>query len=175
MDVGCGKGRPLLIASELPFVRVIGIELSPSLARMARANAALVRSRDAARSPIEIRVGDATLADAPGDRVVYFLYHPFGQSLVETFVRNLERQCADLACHAFVVYYNPVHGDVVDRSPRLTRWSADAWPYGADEIGFGPDLADTVVVWQTVPERYPAKPGARREIVVTGQKADLKD
>ena len=29
IDVGCGKGRALLLASEFPFRRIVGVELSP--------------------------------------------------------------------------------------------------------------------------------------------------
>ena len=40
IDVGAGKGRGLLVASEYHFRTVIGIELNPSLAGVARANVA---------------------------------------------------------------------------------------------------------------------------------------
>src|SRR5687768_7586014 len=39
VDVGCGKGRPLLVASEFAFQRIVGVELAPHLAKIARANA----------------------------------------------------------------------------------------------------------------------------------------
>jgi SAM-dependent methyltransferase len=175
IDIGCGKGRPLIVASELPFTRVTGVELSPELAAVARDNAAAVGRRHGRRVPIDIQVGDATIADAPADHVVYFLYHPFGGALVQAFVRNLERHLSLGVRHGFVVYYNPVHGEVMDESRKLARWSADVWPYAPEEIGFGPDLADTVVIWQTMPGRYAARPNASRRIVVTGNKADLRD
>jgi hypothetical protein len=51
-----------------------------------------------------------------------------------------------------------VHGDVLDRSPRFARWQAETIPYADDELGFGPDLSDTLVAWQTLPGLYPAQP-----------------
>lgn len=45
IDLGCGKGRPLLVASEYPFRSVIGVELSPSLVLDARKNAATLSFR----------------------------------------------------------------------------------------------------------------------------------
>jgi len=173
VDVGCGKGRPLIVASEFPFKRVRGVELSPALAAIARDNAAAVAGRGVGSVPIEIEVGDATAADPPADCVVYFLYHPFGRDLVHAFVTNVTRHLGGGLRHGFIVYYNPVHGAVMDESPVLTRWSADVWPYAPDEIGFGPDLSDTVVVWQTLPARYAARTSAGRQIVVSGNKADL--
>ncbi len=40
VDVGSGKGRALLLASDYPFRKIIGVELSPELDRIARANIA---------------------------------------------------------------------------------------------------------------------------------------
>src|ERR1039458_2883444 len=40
IDVGAGKGRGLLVASEFRFRKVVGIELNPSLATIARQNVA---------------------------------------------------------------------------------------------------------------------------------------
>jgi hypothetical protein len=39
IDLGCGKGRPMLIASEYPFRDIVGVELSPQLAAAAQRNA----------------------------------------------------------------------------------------------------------------------------------------
>ncbi len=40
VDVGSGKGRALLLALDYPFREIIGVELSPELDRVARANIA---------------------------------------------------------------------------------------------------------------------------------------
>src|SRR5580704_639241 len=40
IDIGAGKGRGLLVASEYRFRRVIGIELNPAMAAIARQNVA---------------------------------------------------------------------------------------------------------------------------------------
>ena len=175
VDVGCGKGRALMVASEFPFARLIGVEISDALADIARRNAAVVAQRDPRRTAIEIQVGDATAVHLAAERIVYFMYHPFGRVLTERLVDNLERQLGSGLRHAFVVYYNPVFGDVLDRSPRFARWQADTMSYGDDELGFGPDLCDTVVTWQTVPARYPARPRASRSIVLEGLHASLDD
>ena len=91
VDLGCGKGRPLIVASEFPFRQLVGIEIAPALVDMARRNAALVAMRYPARTPIEIRVGDATGVSPPAERVVYFMYHPFSRALVTAIVSNIER------------------------------------------------------------------------------------
>ena len=44
-DLGSGKGRALLIASEYPFHAIAGVELSPKLHAIAKANLAAYRGR----------------------------------------------------------------------------------------------------------------------------------
>lgn len=166
VDIGCGKGRPLVVASEFPYQRVVGVELSSRLAETARSNAAAIAARFPDRTPIEIQVADATTVSPPADRVVYFLYNSFGRELVKALVENIEKRLQGQLEHAFFVFYNPVHGEVLDQSPHFARWSALSLPYADDELGYGPDLDDRIVVWQSLPERYPPQADAGRKIVV---------
>src|SRR5262245_44984302 len=41
IDLGCGKGRATIVASEFPFKKITGIEISPQLARVGQKNAAI--------------------------------------------------------------------------------------------------------------------------------------
>lgn len=167
VDIGCGKGRPLVVASEFPFRRVVGVELAPQLAQLARMNAARMAARHPGRRPIEIEVGNATKVLPPADRVVYFLYNPFGLSLVRALVEHVERQLQHGLEHVFFVCYNPVHAAVLDQSPHFARWSAQTTPYAAEELGYGPDMEDTTVVWQSLPARYPPQASAHRQLAVS--------
>ena len=54
LDLGCGKGRPLLVASEFSFREIIGVELSPPLAQVAQQNATIIANRFPARGLIAI-------------------------------------------------------------------------------------------------------------------------
>jgi SAM-dependent methyltransferase len=175
VDIGCGKGRPLAVASELSFRRIVGIEIAPELAAVAVRNAAILAARFPDRPRIEIQVGDATTPTAPHERVVYFIYHAFRAALMTRLVQSIERQLRQGLQHAFLVYYNPVHAELIDRSPQFVRWSAEMLPYAPDEFGYGPDLSDTVVVWQSVPSRYASLRGAERRIDVapSGMRATL--
>jgi tRNA G46 methylase TrmB len=44
VDLGSGKGRALLIASDYPFHAIVGVELSPKLHAIAAANIAIYRA-----------------------------------------------------------------------------------------------------------------------------------
>ena len=48
VDYGSGKGKVLMLAADLPFKRIVGVEFSPPLERIARENIAMLGA-DAAR------------------------------------------------------------------------------------------------------------------------------
>lgn len=167
VDLGCGKGRSLVVASEFPFKRIVGVEASERVAKVARRNAKIVAERYPDRTPIEVVVGDATTFPLGREsRVVYFLYHPFEPAAMERFVAHLTTELTTAPRHAFVVYCNPVVGQALDNSPAFARWSAETLTGDPSELGFGPDSDDTVVIWQSVPTRHEARPGAGRAIVI---------
>lgn len=115
IDVGSGKGRILCAASLLGFRRVIGLELSPSLHREAVRNirAWLDRADPPCRDISSIE-GDATQFEFPQENLVLYLYNPFGPDVLEKMVENL-RHSWDRKSRVHLVYYNPVHRDVLDR------------------------------------------------------------
>jgi SAM-dependent methyltransferase len=168
VDLGCGKGRVLLIAAQFGFRHVLGVEIKASLARISRRNVARVRRRRPNLAPITVDVGDAFRYDLPSglsDRVVYFLYNPFGPEAIESFVEHLERTLAGAGRHLFVVYYNPLYADLMDASPHLERYWAEQVPHAPEEHGFAPPLtSEAVVVWQSIPLRYQATDSAGRPI-----------
>lgn len=176
VDIGCGKGRPLVVASELPYASLTGVELSPTLVRIARQNASMIARRFPARTAIAVVEGNAAEYRLGHDRVVLFYYHAFGRDTLATFVGNLEQQLGDTARQAFFVYLNPVDADVLDASPRFSRWMTEAFSYAPEELGYGPDAHDTVAIWQSPPDRHPPRPNATRRLTRTNPlRAEIND
>lgn len=106
--------------------------------------------------------------------LVLFLYHPFGTELVLKVVHALEAALSLESRAVYVVLYNPVNGACFDASPVFARRFASTLPYAEEELGFGPDAADAVVVWQG--GNAPPPPTlADTKIVVTqpGMRAEL--
>lgn len=176
IDLGCGKGRPLLVASEFPFRDLVGVELSPELAADARANADILKRRFPERSPLRIEVADASTFPFPAGNLVVYLYNPFGEEVILKVVAGIEAAIAAERRSLYVVYYNPIYGHCFDASPALNRYFAATFPYSEEERGYGPDTHDTVVIWQrSGPNSLPARPGAdaRIEIRIPGGLAEL--
>lgn len=89
VDVGCGKGRVVLVASEFPFRRVIGIELSPWLCGIAQENLTQFRSRRRRCPNLEVQCAEATTWPLPEGDLVLHLYHPFGADVLRRFLAHV--------------------------------------------------------------------------------------
>ena len=147
VDLGCGKGRAMIVASEFAFREIVGVELSESLVRDGLKNAAVLRRRFPTRVPLRVELHDATTFPLPAGNLVIFLYNPFGEQAIAKVIAMLETLPADR--QVFIVYYNPVHGHCFDASRKFSRYFAATLPYSPEEIGYGPDETDTVIIWQT--------------------------
>ena len=110
VDFGSGKGRELLLAAELPFRRIVGLEFSPDLHRIAERN---IRSYDrrrstAAASPrIESILMDATAWPIPAEPAVFFFHNPFRAPILSSVLGNIRRSLDQAPREAFLVYVYP--------------------------------------------------------------------
>lgn len=177
VDLGCGKGRPLLVATEFPFRDIVGVEVSAELAEVARQNAEIMTARHPERTRLRVVVGDVTDFEFPTGDLVLFTYHSFGMELSRRVLRRIEAALSrEPTARLFFVLYNPVNGALFDASPALSRRFARMLSYAPEERGFGPDLSDAVVVWQggAVPA-VPSPPTARIRITQPGARAELEE
>jgi hypothetical protein len=89
VDLGCGKGRALLLASRSGFREVVGVELNPTLAEIARANAEHWATAGKAGCSIRVEQGDAVEFAWPARPCVVFLYNPFSATLMARVVDRM--------------------------------------------------------------------------------------
>ena len=118
IDIGSGKGRALLLASEYGFRRIIGIELLPELDRVARENARAFPHRGT-HSEIELHCGDATTFDFPAEPAVIFLFNPLPEVALRTVLGNLERSLRQNPRPVYVAYANPIFERTITSNPFL--------------------------------------------------------
>ncbi|MBO3736592.1 methyltransferase domain-containing protein [Actinoplanes flavus] len=129
VDLGCGKGRTLLLAAEYGFGRVVGVEFDPTLAETARQNATgcglVTRSTAGA---VEVVCGDAARYEFPPEPTVVFLFNPFGEDTLRAVVDQIEQTLALWPRPFVVAYFNPMHQEVLEGSTTLratmrnSRW-----------------------------------------------------
>ena len=145
VDVGAGKGRVLLLASELPFRKVIGVELCEELARIAQKN--ISRWNRVSRPKARIRVvqGDAAKFQWPRTPLLVYLYNPFACSLVAQMAENLAAAAASGSGLADLIYVNPTCADILSKQGLFAHlWTVripmDAADQKADPYGTSSDL-----------------------------------
>lgn len=113
VDFGCGKGRVMCLAARYPVEAVMGVELNPAAAAVARTNLEGLRGRKTRQWAVV--TGSAADFDCAGGTVFYF-YNPFGGELFASVVDNVRRAAANSKEAVRVVYVNPVCRDVLDGS-----------------------------------------------------------
>ncbi|WP_433250288.1 methyltransferase domain-containing protein [Streptosporangium sp. CA-135522] len=108
IDLGSGMGRMVLeAASQYPFRKVIGVELSEQLNGIARENLAGTRLRLRCKE-VDLVRSDVLDYDIPDDVSVVFLNNPFRG---ETFATVIEKLIATVDRNprpVTVIYFNPV-------------------------------------------------------------------
>jgi SAM-dependent methyltransferase len=124
IDLGCGKGRALLLAAEFPFRRIVGVELSETLAQAARVNIAAFTPRVEQAPPVEVLTCDAAAYRFPDEPSVVFFYNPFLEETMSQVLHNLEASLREHPREAFVVYMHAVLRTVVDDAPFLAAVEA---------------------------------------------------
>jgi len=108
IDLGSGKGRTLLMASEFPFRRVIGVELLPSLHHVALENAEKFAGQGVSRAPMEPLCGDARVYEFPAEPLVVYLFNPLPEAALGRVLENLKKSLTAVPREAWIVYHNPI-------------------------------------------------------------------
>jgi SAM-dependent methyltransferase len=84
-DIGSGKGQAVLAAAQLPYGRVIGVELADQMTEVARRNVERVRPKLTCQN-IELVTADALTWEIPGDLTLVYMYCPFLGDTFDAFI-----------------------------------------------------------------------------------------
>jgi SAM-dependent methyltransferase len=125
IDYGSGKGRALLLATEFPFRRIIGVEYARELHDVAEQNVKRAQGQlpDAAR--LECVWADATRYEPPADPLVCFLYNPFDDKVMTGLLDRLRESYKATPRDIVIAYLNPIHRAAVDQHPSTQVLSAN--------------------------------------------------
>lgn len=144
VDIGCGKGRALLVASQFPFGRLLGLEIASELCDIARTN--IARRHDwAAR--ISIVEQDAAAFTFPEGPLVLYLYDPFRAPQLRRFLKNLERQLMRSPRSVYLLYgWDPHHSEVMNSFDFLKLSSEISYNLSAEDVAHD--------IWGRTEERF---------------------
>jgi SAM-dependent methyltransferase len=117
LDLGSGKGRALLMASDYAFHRIVGVELLPALHRIALENLRSYKSERQRCSHLEAICADAASFPLPNEPLVIYLFNPLPEAGLRRFLANLDQSLRARPRPAYLVYHNPLLEPVVTESP----------------------------------------------------------
>jgi SAM-dependent methyltransferase len=113
LDVGAGMGRAVLLAAEMPFKEVVGVELHPALAQRARRNLTQWRKDGRVKAGrARIVKGDAVDFPLPVAPAVAFLFNPFGAAMLRRLLKTWRETLATHPNSLNLIYVNNEHESV---------------------------------------------------------------
>lgn len=115
IDLGCGKGRALLLARTFGFRRFAGVELLPELLAAARRNVARMPREERAR--FELIASDARNYAFPPEPTFLYLFDPFPPAVLKQVLTNLARSVQEHPRPVLIGYQNPVSEFVLESMP----------------------------------------------------------
>ncbi len=113
VDLGSGKGRTLLMASDYPFQRIIGAEILPELHAIAERNVAGYRSEQQKCFQIETWQGDAREFPFPDEPLVIYLFNPFPEDILKEVLERSHASFVSQPREIRIAYHNLVHDEVM--------------------------------------------------------------
>ena len=146
IDYGSGMGRVLLQACRYPFSRVIGVELSEQLHRIAQEN--VDRLRPQLRCEVELVNTDAREYQVPDDVTVAFFFNPFVGRIFEDVVGRLVQSVHRCPRTLRVIYLNPVEEQTLLAAGAQLVRTARGWRPTRDW-----SLTKTITLYELAPSQ----------------------
>lgn len=114
VDVGAGKGKALMLATEYPFRRIVGVEIDEHLVSIARRNLAHYQTKRRRRLAAELLCHDFLQWPVPTEPVLLFFNDPFPYHLADRALAHVE---ASVRAHPrpVLVLYRKAELDVIER------------------------------------------------------------
>jgi len=129
IDLGSGKGRVLLMASDYPFKRIIGVEFMPELHRAAQKNVANYSNARQRCRLIESVCMDARDFQFPPEPLVAYLFNPFSESTFAHVLEGLRRSVEQSPRPVYIAYrfteFEPLlaHAEWLEKIAGAEQWA----------------------------------------------------
>jgi len=121
VDLGSGKGRALMLASQYGFRRVVGIEFSGDLCVKARDNVKKFMSRCPSPSEVEVVESDVTKYKFRDDESVFFMLDPFNAPVLTEVLRNIRNSVERRPRTIWLIYSVPRERQIIEQSGLFTQ------------------------------------------------------
>jgi SAM-dependent methyltransferase len=133
VDIGCGKGRVLMLATEYAFREIVGVELNPGLAKIARSNLRRWMRRTRAKPPVRIIEGDALTVPLPDGPVALFYFNSFEREMTEMWLARLGELAVTRPWPLDLIYVHPEFDALVRQVPGLRPLAVADIPFTEED------------------------------------------
>jgi len=111
LDIGCGKGRAMIVAAKYGFEHISGIDFSKEYCEDA-ASATRQYSTENAAVHFSIIHKDAARYNIPKDITTIFMFNPFDEVIMGEVVSNIMKSQEQFPRTIRVLYVNPLHKSI---------------------------------------------------------------
>ncbi len=109
-DIGCGKGRVMVVAAHFGFRVIRGIDFAKELCEEAAANMERIQTKFPGLS-WKVTFGDVLNYELTTDDSVFFMFNPFNKEVLEKFLQKVERSIAATPRQIWFIYASPLYLD----------------------------------------------------------------
>lgn len=119
VDLGSGKGRALLVASEFPFAEIVGVEFASELHAIACENIRRYRSKSQRCENVRSVNLDAAEFEIPVTPLVLYLFNPFRPGVLTPVLQRLQRSLDSHPRDVTLIYAAPFHASLIEQHTAL--------------------------------------------------------
>jgi predicted RNA methylase len=108
VDLGCGKGRMMMVAPHFGFVNITGIDFAKEVCEQATAN---MKIKEKQFPGIEWKVLNQNVEDYDigSNDSVFFMFNPFTSQVLKRFLKKLDASCEEFPRTTYFIYASPQH------------------------------------------------------------------
>jgi SAM-dependent methyltransferase len=128
LDIGCGKGRVLMLASGEPFRQIAGVELNPELCAIAESNLAQWNTAPHPCRDIRVLHLDALAAPIPDTPVVLYIYNSFNLYVMMPLLERLTTLALTRSAPIDLIYAQPQQARLMENSPGISLLAVGTIP-----------------------------------------------
>jgi SAM-dependent methyltransferase len=123
LDIGCGKGRAMIVAATFGFEQITGIDFSKEFCEEAESTIQLYVAR------FKVINIDAYYFEMPDDITTFFFFNPFDEFIMKEVVSNIMKSLHRNSRTIRVLYANPQHKSIFLENGFCEIYHFKKWSY----------------------------------------------
>lgn len=108
IDIGCGKGKVMYLASKYPFKKVSGFDLNEQMVATANRNFEILKLKGCYAV-----VANALTFDAYDDYNYFYVFNPFPEAVFEKMIYQIQNSIRKMPRKCTFIYMNPVYEELL--------------------------------------------------------------